>query len=116
MSFLSSLFEERPYGRELAEGVAALLDRGEWIADCHAYYCGTGFALLDGKYCWAHIDDGFPGEALEAFTSRNEFVSWLAAQTDASMSVRSGQGRVQIPGRKRLENDVLHGGVRYTPS
>jgi hypothetical protein len=108
-----SFFKEPPYGRELAEGVAALLDRGEWIGDSHAYYCGTGFAMVDGKYCWAHIDDGFPGKVLQAFSSRGDFVDWLAAQTDASFEAWSGEGPVQIPGRKRLEHDVRNGGFRY---
>jgi hypothetical protein len=103
---ISSLFNEEPYGLELAERVAQLLDSGGQIADCHAYYCGTGFVRDGGQYCWSHIDDGYPGQVLMGFASRAAFVEWLAAQTDATLERWPGDGKVQIPGRLRMKRDV----------
>ena len=102
MSFLNPT-----YGRDLAERVALLLDRGGQIADCHAYYCGTGFVLENGRYCWAHIDDGYPGEELKSFESRDEFVNWLSEQSDESLRHWQGQSsKLQIPGLQRMHRDT----------
>jgi len=107
--FRTTLFRTTLYGQDLAERVATLLDRGGQIADCHAYYCGTGFVFHDSNYCWAHIDDGYPGAVIQAFESREEFVRWLAAQSDQSLGAwHAGSGRLQIPGLSRMRKETAH--------
>src|SRR5579872_6461588 len=104
-AWISGVFKEPPYGLELAEAVARFLDGGGRIADCHAYYCGTGFVIDSGRYCWSHIEECSPGEVIMGFSSRAEFVGWLAAQSDATLERWAGE-RFQIPGRSRMERDV----------
>jgi predicted metal-dependent HD superfamily phosphohydrolase len=84
-----------PFGRALAEQVAATLDQGHEFGYTHRDYCGMGLALIDGHYCYDELGDGrMPRlkDILEpndrgghAFTDRAAFIEWLATQSDYSL-------------------------------
>lgn len=89
------------YGTELANAVAARLEAGLRLAFSHPEYCGTGLGHDEhGLFICAEVYDGqFPsptqvlrmeerGESFEyqTFASRADFVTWLAAQSDDSLS------------------------------
>jgi hypothetical protein len=88
-----------PYGTGLANKVADLLERGTAVIQHGTKeYGGTGLRYVDGKYVY---DDVFDGElaclrksppafdrALAVFSSREAFTSWLALQSDQSLSGR----------------------------
>jgi hypothetical protein len=84
-----------PYGLELAEAVAARLDQGPDLHYFHRDYCGYGLGKLEGEYVYDEVYDGYILEAKDnsanrvAFTERAEFVSWLANQSDESLSGRN---------------------------
>jgi hypothetical protein len=76
-------------GAELAERVATELETGRSLRHGHRDYCGMGLELQAGVYVYAEVNDRERRE----FTTRAEFVAWLAAQSDESLS-----GRDQPPG------------------
>ena len=87
----------RPFGRELAEAVADLLEAGGDISYGHRDHCGMGLALIDGVYVYDEVGDGqfrytYEEGGLEvacaAFFDRASFVSWLGFQNDESLSGR----------------------------
>jgi hypothetical protein len=105
--FLSLDPDRHVYGVALATRVADLLDGGGSIRDSHAYYCGTGFVRDGGLYCWAHIDEGYCGEHLRSFERREDFIAWLAQESDHSLShSEGGSGRLQIPGGLRMRAET----------
>ena len=90
-----------PFGLELANAVANRLETGVRLAFTHPEYCGTGLGHDEhGLFIHAEVYDGeFPsamqvlrmeerGESFEyqTFANRTDFVNWLAAQSDASLS------------------------------
>jgi hypothetical protein len=79
--------DPEPYGRALAEKVADALDRGVKVAYDHRDYCGMGLVKLDAGYVYGVFNDGSP-EAVATFSTREAFVEWLSAQSDASLSGR----------------------------
>lgn len=75
-----------PYGKDLATRVAVALERGATIANGHRDYGGMGLFLIGGEYLYAEVYDGLPaGDPPARFTTRPDFVAWLAAQSDASL-------------------------------
>lgn len=96
MGWIRSLFEPAPYGAELAERVAAALEAGQSLHDGHRDYCGMGLAYQDQCFCYAEVWDGQLAEkksrlkeaqgGARVFLDRKAFVSWLAEQTDKSLS------------------------------
>lgn len=96
-----------PYGRQLAEKVAAGLQHGS-LGYSHRDYCGMGLERdPDGKYLYGELWDGGMITPEQTFASAEAFVSWLAAQSDASMA-RLGSKETfywnnQVINRERLE-------------
>lgn len=88
-------------GLELAMKVADRLQAGSILAYNHPYYCGIGLYCAEGAFVHIQVGDwSYPSlsEALKlqserssecmVFRDRDQFVMWLAAQTDASLSGR----------------------------
>lgn len=85
-------------GRQLAEAVCVLLERGLTIGNTHRDYCGMGLCFTHGKYIFDEVHDGRIAPAEESsgaplatlsrrreFADRGQFVEWLAAQSDESL-------------------------------
>lgn len=105
----SLLARNDPYGRELAEQVAAALSYGA-LCYSHRDYCGMGLEKnADGNYIYAAIWDGWL-EPVHTFSTRQAFVQWLASQSDASLSrvneVDTWVWNNQVINRQRLEEFV----------
>lgn len=78
-----------PYGTELANAVAGALDRGVSIAHTHRDYCGMGLERSGDAYHYSEVFDGYLLSG-RVFETRAAFVSWLAGESDASLSGREG--------------------------
>jgi hypothetical protein len=87
------------YGPELAAAVADRLEQGETLANNHPYYCGVGLRFAEGIYVYDEVLDGHlpaveqqasaywaePPNQRREFGTREEFVAWLASQSDESL-------------------------------
>lgn len=89
--------DPRPYGLALAERVAAALQAGSGVYFQHRDYCGMGLWFEEGCFCYDEIYDcgPYPLEEVKAkaagrggrvFGNRQDFVTWLAAQSDHSLA------------------------------
>jgi hypothetical protein len=110
----------RPFGRELADAVADLLEAGGDISYRHRDHCGMGLALIDGVYVYDEVSDGqfchaHQGEGLEeafaAFFDRASFVTWLGFQDDESLSGRES-GDPWYTDNQRITRERLNEEVR----
>ncbi|QEC53913.1 hypothetical protein EDD80_10892 [Anseongella ginsenosidimutans] len=95
--------DKENYGRELAGKVAEKLKRdpielnedGYYVGSgglrlSHRDYCGTGLYFFEGKFTLGEVNDGMgPYPVLITFENQEEFVEWLASQSDQSMSLCS---------------------------
>ncbi|MET3133091.1 hypothetical protein AAKU55_003373 [Oxalobacteraceae bacterium GrIS 1.11] len=87
-------------GPDLANAVAARLEAGQMLCYSHPEYCGMGLRHTDGVFLYGEVQDGemmSQSQSLQAgadrgqllaFASRAQFVAWLAAQSDLSLSGR----------------------------
>ena len=86
-------------GLLLANQVASALESGKILAYSHRDYCGIGLRFVDQVFVCGEVNDGelpSPKEVAywqeggnfeqKIFDSKEEFVQWLAAQTDESLS------------------------------
>lgn len=73
-----------PVGNELAEQVAIAL-QANWLAYGHRDYCGMGLDYQEGVYRYGEVWDGYLEEKIR-FTDRDQFIHWLANQSDASLA------------------------------
>ncbi|WP_343690008.1 hypothetical protein [Chitinophaga sp.] len=82
-----SLLESKtePYGQQLAEQVAIRLQERSFGFG-HRDYCGMGLEYRNGAYYYGGLWDGMMDDKVEIFVSKEEFVGWLAVQSDASMA------------------------------
>ncbi|MDP9959747.1 hypothetical protein [Chryseobacterium lathyri] len=105
------LFSERPkpdsvvFGERLANLVADKLQTGAVLGYSHRDYCGMGMKVNeDQKFMYGEIYDGdfnFP----RIFETRDLFVTWLSAQSTASLARLDEEGfykENQVITRKRL--------------
>ncbi|TDU70879.1 putative metal-dependent HD superfamily phosphohydrolase [Prosthecobacter fusiformis] len=93
-----SIPDHRPFGQELAAAVASLLEAGHQLAEGHRDYCGMGLAVQQGQYRYAEVWDGqmqdlgslqtMSGVQALSFPDKDSFISWLAGQSDHSLSRR----------------------------
>ncbi|REC76482.1 hypothetical protein DRF60_14055 [Chryseobacterium elymi] len=109
------LFSERPepdtvaFGERLANHVADKLQTGAVLGYSHRDYCGMGMKVNENQeFMYGEIYDGdfnFP----RIFETRGLFVTWLSAQSTASLS-RSDEEEFykenQVITRKRLLNFI----------
>ena len=75
-----------PYGQTLAQNVLARLRLGHTLAYYHRDYCGTGLWLNDGRIEYGDRYDGGADRVLHTFDNDTAFISWLAAQSNASLA------------------------------
>lgn len=78
-----------PYGREFAERIADALAAGLEILYQHRDYCGMGLRMLDGQFCYGRVQEGYLDRQSDPncrlFASREEFIDWMAEQSDLSL-------------------------------
>lgn len=90
MGFISAESSGPPFGRALAERVAACLEQGHSIAYGHRDYCGLGLQLDGNSFVYGEVWDGrLPVEGdrgVLLFACRTTFIEWLACQSDASLA------------------------------
>jgi hypothetical protein len=72
-------------GAVLAEKVAAALLTNS-VGYGHRDYCGMGLEYREGKYYYGELWDGSMMEPLLQWSSKQEFINWLAQQSDASLA------------------------------
>lgn len=73
------------FGRQLAEQVAERLQTRSFGFG-HREYCGMGLEYRSGAYYYGGLWDGMMDDKVQVFSSKEEFVVWLADQSDASMA------------------------------
>jgi hypothetical protein len=85
-------FDATPYGFDFAEHVASHLIEKKQIADSHRDDCGMGFFFQEDQFIYTKVYDGAgefwnkeESESYHAFPNRDQFVSWLAQQSDAKL-------------------------------
>jgi hypothetical protein len=71
------------FGVTLAEKVAVALLH-DWVGYGHRDYCGMGLNYQDGIYKYGELHDGYMTEPMLQWSTKQEFVDWLAEQSDAS--------------------------------
>ena len=71
------------FGVTLAEKVAVALLH-DWVGYGHRDYCGMGLDYRDGMYKYGELHDGYMIEPTLQWSTKQEFVDWLAEQSDAS--------------------------------
>ena len=74
-----------PYGRELAEKVANTLQHSYSVGYGHRDYCGTGLEYREGTFLYGELWDGYMTEPISQWSSKENFIEWLARQSDASL-------------------------------
>lgn len=111
---------QKVYGQEFAKQVYAYLNCHRVIRYHHMGYCGTGFVLHDDKILYTHFDEWdlySRGEIykeggeyigiIKSFFSGEEFINWLAQQSDESLSGKESADNWYIDNqritRQRLE-------------
>lgn len=104
-------------GLELARAVAPYLRSGLVITYHHKEWCGYGLRYAEGKYIYGGSHDGeilTPTDLAQSgwnvperreFETEDEFVAWLASQTNASLARHDS---TQPLTRERLVNAVQY--------
>ena len=107
--------QKSQYGLALASAVADRLYNGDVLAYGHRDYCGMGLRFADGEFIYGEVSDGeLPtSEELKiwsdiphkferlTFSSKSDFVAWLAAQSDTSLHGTDLRGP-QLVGNQRI--------------
>ncbi len=100
---------KQPYGKDLMQEVAKHLFQGVAIAFVHRDYCGVGlFCDEEGAYA-AEVYDGASGAPLMRWATPEDFVSFFAQQSDATMARGPGS-----PPALAAEDSWLHGNQTLT--
>ena len=77
---------ESKVGKELAGRVADRLKMKCDLMYSHRDYCGTGLTWDNGNFIYGKVYDGDMMEPIKTFAGQQEFVDWLAEQTNTSLS------------------------------
>ena len=77
------------YGEPLARKVARKLTANPGgLFHSHRDYCGIGLYFFKGQFTLGEVNDGMgPHPIMLTFENRDEFITWLANQSDQSMSL-----------------------------
>jgi hypothetical protein len=75
-----------PYGAALAAQVAAALSNGRSLMPYHRDYCGMGLEHSNSHFIYGEVWDGRYLEPQLIFSSREDFVSWLARQSNQALA------------------------------
>lgn len=73
------------FGKALAEKVAGTLQKYS-LGYGHRDYCGMGLEYKEGIYYYGELWDGYMGEPLLKWPVKDDFVNWLAQQSDTSLA------------------------------
>jgi hypothetical protein len=73
------------FGLALAGKVAATLLNYS-LGYGHRDYCGMGLEYREGVYRYGELWDGYMMEPLLKWSSKEDFINWLAQQSDASLA------------------------------
>lgn len=61
---------------------------GDGLYHSHRDYCGIGIYFIDRAYTIGEVNDGMgPFPIISTFDTEEEFIHWLADQSDQSMSI-----------------------------
>ena len=74
------------YGAALAGQVADALHQAHALRPHHRDYCGMGLECANGHFRYGEVWDGQYLEAQLIFSSREDFVNWLAGQSNKSLA------------------------------
>ena len=74
-----------PFGISIAKAVADRVENGAEYHESHRDYCGMGFFYEESKYIYGTVMDGFLSERVMTFNSKDEFINWLAIQSDDTL-------------------------------
>ncbi len=85
------ILEKQKFGSDLAAKFTGRLLKVGFFGEGHRDYGGMGFWVIDGgkKICYGSICDGQPDKVKKQFASPKEFESWLAKQSNESLSNRN---------------------------
>lgn len=84
-SLLDAL-DKTAVGQSVAQAVADCLAEGRVLAYRHRDYCGHGLVCEDGLYKVVSVHDFGYYRDIAVFTAQSDFVSYLARQSDWSLS------------------------------
>jgi hypothetical protein len=73
------------YGPELASKVADALMHNV-VGYGHRDYCGMGLEFYNGTYSYGELWDGSMMPPMKQWISKEDFIQWLAQQSDASLA------------------------------
>jgi hypothetical protein len=87
--------DRTPYGETLAQAVMSKLTcttKNYEMLSIHRDYCGQGIVHDKefGSFSICYVFDGYPGNDVKRFDSAAAFVTWLAKQSDFSLSGAPG--------------------------
>lgn len=83
-------------GVELATKVARKLASGIDMSYRHRDDCGIGLNFAGGKFVMGHCQDGYPCFDGQEWSTEDEFVAWLAAQSDYALGGKPGNQRITL--------------------
>jgi len=89
-------------GAKLATRVANKLASGKVMTYVHRDYCGIGLKFDGGKYVMGEFYDGYLYDCDQSWSTKGEFVTWLAAQSDHTFG-NPGNQRITL---ERLAADA----------
>ena len=78
------------YGKELATKVCEKLMKMDYIQGLHLShrdYCGIGIFLSGDQFVLCLVPDGWGMDNILTIGSQESFISWLASESDQSMSL-----------------------------
>ncbi|MEC3879223.1 hypothetical protein [Parapedobacter sp. 10938] len=80
---------DESYGEPLARKVAGkLMEHPSGLFHSHRDYCGIGLYFFEGKFTLGEVNDGMgPHPIMLTFDGKDEFIAWLADQSDQRMSL-----------------------------
>ncbi|MDQ0781847.1 hypothetical protein [Chryseobacterium sp. W4I1] len=74
-------------GLRIANKVADQLQKGNILGCSHRDYCGMGMKMNEGQeFLYGELYDGFDFHVPRIFKNRASFVTWLSAQSTASLA------------------------------
>ncbi len=102
---MKTQYDQSPYGKDLAEKVADKLLTGEQLMYRHRDYCGTGLQFYENNFEYGEVHDCVIWEPVHRFAAKEDFVKWLAQQSDHSMAWVEGSRF--SPGNQTINRDRL---------
>lgn len=101
-------------GKEMAQRVADRLRMKCDLMFSHRDYCGTGLTWVDNTFIYGHVYDGYLQQPIKEFKKEQEFVNWLAEQSDYTLDGHDETDQF-YRGNQRLTHTRLFGFVSSKP-